>query len=67
MRAEPNDVCLTYKSESAGMGQTILFHLEDLKQGNHDLTFQWCNHGNADGLLRDTVIEIIMIPDKNLI
>jgi hypothetical protein len=66
-RAEPHEVCLTYMSETAGMGQTMLFHVAGLKQGTHNLRFQWQNQGAAGGLLRSTVVEIIMIPARNVI
>ncbi len=65
--ADPQDVCITYMSESAGMAQTVLFHIEGVERGTHNLRFQWQNHGGAAALLKETVVEIIVIPDKNLI
>jgi hypothetical protein len=53
-------------SETVGMGQTMLFHVAGLKQGTHNLRFQWRNRGAADGLLISTVVEIVMIPARNV-
>lgn len=65
-QAEPHEVCLTYMSETAGMGQTVLFHVAGLKQGTRSLSFQWKNTGTTRGVLRNTVVEIIIIPAKNV-
>ena len=65
--ADPREVCISYSSESAGMGQTVLLHAEGVEAGTHTLRFQWRNLGAAVALLRNPVIEIMAIPEKNLI
>ena len=65
-RAEPHEVCLTYMSETAGMGQTLLFHAAGLKQGTHSLRVQLQNLSGAPGILGNAVVEIIMIPAQNI-
>jgi hypothetical protein len=61
-----NAVCASYKDESAGMGNTLVFHASGLKQGTHTLAFTWQNTGQADGHLQEAVIDVVMFPTRNV-
>jgi len=61
----PSEVIISYMEDDSNKGSTVVYHYSSVSTGAHTVSFEWKNRGINCCALKESVIEIFVIPVVN--